>query len=45
MVIELEGRVIAQKTFSVLMEYGDGELLFWKKKAIERAFLVSPSVD
>ena len=32
MVIELEGRIIAQKTFSVLLEHGDAEMLFWKKR-------------
>lgn len=32
MVIELKGNVIAEKTFSVLVEYGDGEIQFWKKR-------------
>lgn len=32
MVIELNGKVIAEKTFSVLVEYGDGEIQFWKKR-------------
>jgi hypothetical protein len=32
LVIELEGRVIAEKIFSVLAEHGDGELQFWKKR-------------
>ncbi|MFT4994304.1 MAG: hypothetical protein ACI965_001327 [Paraglaciecola sp.] len=32
MVIELEGKLIAEKTFSVLLEHGEGELQFWKKR-------------
>ncbi|KXI30249.1 DUF3859 domain-containing protein [Paraglaciecola hydrolytica] len=32
MVIELNGKIIAEKTFSVLVEYGDGEIQFWKKR-------------
>jgi hypothetical protein len=32
MVIEHAGKVIAEKTFSVLFEYGDGEIQFWKKR-------------
>ncbi len=32
MVIELDGKIIADKTFSVLEEYGDGEIQFWKKR-------------
>ena len=32
MVIALEGRTIAEKTFSVLTEYGEGERQFWKKR-------------
>jgi hypothetical protein len=31
MVIELDGKIIAERTFSVLVEYGDGEIQFWKK--------------
>ncbi len=32
MVIECDGKIIAQKTFSLLVEHGDGELQFWKKR-------------
>lgn len=32
MVIELDGKIIAEKTFSVLVEHGDGEIQFWKKR-------------
>jgi hypothetical protein len=32
MVIECDGKVIAQKTFSLLVENGDGEIQFWKKR-------------
>tara|TARA_R110002167_G_scaffold287153_3_gene492056 strand:- start:164 stop:595 length:432 start_codon:yes stop_codon:yes gene_type:complete len=32
MVIECDGKVIAQKTFSLLVEHGDAELQFWKKR-------------
>ena len=32
MVIECEGKIIAEKTFSVLKEHGDGEIKFWKKR-------------
>lgn len=32
MVIGLGGKVVAEKTFSVLVEYGDGEIQFWKKR-------------
>lgn len=32
MVIEHDGKIIAQHTFSVLEEYGDGEIQFWKKR-------------
>ena len=32
MVIELDGKVVAEKTFSVLVEHGDGEIQFWKKR-------------
>jgi hypothetical protein len=32
MVIECDGKVIALKTFSLLVEHGDGEIQFWKKR-------------
>lgn len=32
MVIECEGEVVAEKTFSVEVEHGDGELKFWKDR-------------
>lgn len=32
MVIACDGKIIAQKTFSLLVEHGDGELQFWKKR-------------
>ena len=32
MVIKSDGKIVAEKTFSVLMEHGDGELKFWKKR-------------
>ncbi|MFT6902695.1 MAG: hypothetical protein ACJAXS_002913 [Colwellia sp.] len=32
MVIECDGKIIAQKTFSLLVEHGDAELQFWKKR-------------
>ena len=32
MVIELDGKIVAEKTFSVLVEHGDGEIQFWKKR-------------
>lgn len=32
MVIMCEEKVIAQKTFSVLIEHADGEIQFWKKR-------------
>ncbi|MDU0353636.1 DUF3859 domain-containing protein [Paraglaciecola aquimarina] len=32
MVIECEGKILADKTFSVLVEHGDGEIQFWKKR-------------
>ena len=32
MVIECDGKVIAQKIFSLLVENGDGEIQFWKKR-------------
>ena len=32
MIIELDGKVLAEKTFSVLVEHGDGEIQFWKKR-------------
>ncbi|MCF2949019.1 DUF3859 domain-containing protein [Paraglaciecola aquimarina] len=32
MVIECDGKIVADKTFSVLIEHGDGEIQFWKKR-------------
>jgi hypothetical protein len=32
MVIECDGKVIAQKTFSLLVEHTDSEIQFWKKR-------------
>ncbi|MDP5029255.1 DUF3859 domain-containing protein [Paraglaciecola sp.] len=32
MVIECDGKVIAEHTFSVLAEYADGEIQFWKRR-------------
>ena len=32
MTIELAGEVLAEKTFSVLVEHGDGEIQFWKHR-------------
>ncbi|PKG96148.1 DUF3859 domain-containing protein [Paraglaciecola sp. MB-3u-78] len=32
MVIEFDGKVIAQKTFSLLVEHTEGEIQFWKKR-------------
>jgi hypothetical protein len=32
MVVECAGNIIAEKTFSVLSEYADGEIQFWKKR-------------
>ena len=32
MLIECDGNVIAQKTFSLLVEHGNGEIQFWKKR-------------
>ncbi|MEP7704505.1 DUF3859 domain-containing protein [Paraglaciecola sp. 25GB23A] len=32
MVIECAGKIIAEKTFSVLTEYADGEIQFWKRR-------------
>ena len=32
MIIECDGNVIAQKTFSLLLEHGEGEIQFWKKR-------------
>jgi hypothetical protein len=32
MIIECDGKIIAEKTFSVLVEHGDGEIQFWKKR-------------
>ncbi|GAC13561.1 DUF3859 domain-containing protein [Aliiglaciecola lipolytica] len=32
MVIECEGKIVAEKTFTVLEEYADGEIQFWKKR-------------
>jgi hypothetical protein len=32
MMIACDGKVIAQKTFSLLDEHGDGEIQFWKKR-------------
>ncbi|GGZ75045.1 DUF3859 domain-containing protein [Paraglaciecola chathamensis] len=32
MTIELDEKVLAEKTFSVLVEHGDGEIQFWKKR-------------
>jgi hypothetical protein len=32
MVIACDGKVIAQKTFSLLVEHGDSEIQFWKKR-------------
>lgn len=32
MLIECDGKIIAEKTFSVLVEHGDGEIQFWKKR-------------
>jgi hypothetical protein len=32
MVIKCDGKVIAHKTFSLLIEHGDGEIQFWKKR-------------
>ncbi|WP_158965975.1 DUF3859 domain-containing protein [Paraglaciecola sp. L3A3] len=32
MIIECDDKIIAEKTFSVLVEHGDGEIQFWKKR-------------
>lgn len=32
MVIECAGKIIAEKNFSVLTEYADGEIQFWKRR-------------
>ena len=32
MLIECDGNVIAQKNFSLLVEHGNGEIQFWKKR-------------
>jgi len=32
MVIECDGKIVAEKTFTVLEEYADGEIQFWKKR-------------
>ncbi len=32
MVIECDGKIIAEKTFSLLVEHGGGEIQFWKKR-------------
>jgi hypothetical protein len=32
MTIALDNKVIAEKTFSVLAEYADGEIQFWKRR-------------
>ena len=32
MVIECDGKVVAEKTFDLSVEYGDGEIQFWKKR-------------
>ena len=32
MVIECDENIIAEKTFSLLLEHGDGEIQFWKKR-------------
>ena len=32
MVIECEGKIVAEKTFSVLAEHSDGEIKFWKRR-------------
>jgi hypothetical protein len=34
MTIESEGKIVAEKTFSVLLEHGDDEIKFWKKRNI-----------
>ena len=32
LVIEHNSKIVAEKTFSVLVEHGDGEIQFWKKR-------------
>jgi hypothetical protein len=42
MVIECDGKVIAQKTFSLLVEHGNGEMQLGKKEVIR--FVLWPSL-
>lgn len=32
MVIECDNKIVAEKTFSLAVEHGDGEIQFWKKR-------------